>query len=238
MPVDLSVVIPAYNEAHRLAGTLTRILEYLGGRGLDHEVVVVDDGSTDGTAEVARRFAGEGVRVLRQEENRGKGAALKAGVVASRGARVLLTDADLSTPIEALERLEPHLSEAELVFGSRAVAEAEITRHQPIYRELMGKSFNLFIRLLGVRGLHDTQCGFKLLDGDVARRLFGELRVQGFAYDVELVLLARQSGCRLAEVGVVWEDHPDSKVRLIHSSAAMLWDVLRLRLRAWSKGRP
>ena len=130
---------------------------------------MVDDGSRDATVEVAEAFAGEGVRVLRHGRNRGKGAAVKTGVLASRGAEVLLSDADASTPIEELEKLEARLPEAPLVLGSRAVAGADIRRHQPFYRELMGKTFNLIIRLLGVRGVRDTQCGFKLLDGAVAR---------------------------------------------------------------------
>src|SRR5512134_1113688 len=131
--MDLSIVIPAFNEAQRLGPTLRRVVDYLRQNGADYEVLVVDDGSTDATAEVAGEFAREGVRVLRQEVNRGKGAVLKAGVLASRGTEVLLMDADLSTPIEELEKLRPHLAEAELVLGSRAVAGSDVSRHQPFY---------------------------------------------------------------------------------------------------------
>lgn len=235
--MDLSVVIPAYNEALRLGPTLQRVVEYLRQRGLSYEVLVVDDGSTDATAEVAEKFAGDGVQVLRQEVNRGKGAVLRAGVLASRGREVLLVDADLSTPIEDLEKLQPHLAEAPVVLGSRAVEGADITLHQPFYRELMGRTFNLIIRILGVRGLRDTQCGFKLLAGDVARQLFAEMTIERFAYDVELVWLARRHGYEVAEVGVRWADSASSRVNPVSDSSRMLWDVLALRWRSWRRGR-
>lgn len=234
--MELSVVIPAYQEAARLGATLERVLGYLEGRGDQFEVVVVDDGSGDATAEVAAAYAPRGVVLHRLESNRGKGAAIKAGVARTRGRRVLLTDADLSTPIEDLPRLEARLGEADLVLGSRAVAGSEITRRQPIYRELMGKTFNRLIRLAGVRGLSDTQCGFKLLDGAAARRLFAELTVDRFAYDVELVWLARRRGLQVREVGVRWENSPDSRVHPVRDSLRMLWDLVRLRVRR-RKGR-
>ncbi|RPH57065.1 glycosyltransferase family 2 protein [bacterium] len=236
--MNLSVVIPAFNESLRLGPTLRRILDYLKPSGTPYEILVVDDGSTDGTSEVARQFESEGVRVLRQEVNRGKGAVLKAGVLESRGREVLLCDADLSTPIEDVERLRPHLAEAELVLGSRAVAGSQIEQHQPFYREMMGRTFNLIVRLMGVRGLRDTQCGFKLLDGDVARQLFAELQIQRFAYDVELVWLARRHGYRVAEVGVRWQDSPSSKVNPLTDSFRMFLDVLSLRLRDRRRGNP
>jgi dolichyl-phosphate beta-glucosyltransferase len=144
---------------------------------------------------------------------------------------VLLSDADASTPIEELEKLQRRLPEAPVVLGSRAVAGADIRQHQPFYRELMGKTFNRLIRLVGVHGLYDTQCGFKLLEGEAAREIGAELTVDGFAYDVELVWLARRHGYRVIEVGVIWVDSPDSRVDPVRSSLAMLRDVVRMRLR-------
>lgn len=229
--MDLSIVIPAYNESLRLGPTLRRVVDYARQKGVAYEVLVVDDGSADDTSEVARTFEPEGVRVLRQEVNRGKGAVIKVGVLASRGRRVLLVDADLSTPIEDLERLEPRLADAQVVLGSRAVADSDILLHQPFYREMMGRVFNLIVQLSGVRGLRDTQCGFKLLDGDVARQLFTELQTERFAYDVELVWLARRRGYKVVEVGVRWADSPASKVNPLTDSARMFWDVLALRWR-------
>ena len=228
---DLSVVVPAYDEGVRLAPSLRRILDHLWSRELDFEVLVVDDGSRDDTAEVARSFDVPELVVLRHLVNRGKGAALRTGVLASQGDRVLLTDADLSTPITDLDRLEPHLHDADLVLGSRAVRDADVTERQPLYRELMGKTFNVLIRLLGVRGIRDTQCGFKLLDGAVAREIFAALTIDRFAYDVELVWLARRRGLRVKEVGVTWADSPDSRVSPVRDSLSMLRDVLRFRLR-------
>lgn len=236
MRCAVSVVIPAYNEAERLGSTLERAVEYLSQRGDPYEVLVVDDGSRDRTIAVAEGFADRGVRVIRHERNRGKGAAVRSGIVASRGDEVLLSDADASTPIEELAKLERSLAEAPVVFGSRAVAGAEVRQHQPFYRELMGKTFNLIIRLLGVGGVSDTQCGFKLLAGDVARELGAELTVDGFAYDVELLWLARRRGYPVAEVGVVWVNSPDSRVDPIRSSLSMFRDVIRMRLRH-SRGR-
>ncbi len=234
--MDLSVVIPAFNESLRLGPSLEKVVGYLGRQGLRYEVLVVDDGSTDSTGEVARSFASRGVRLLRQEVNRGKGAVVRIGVLASQGAEVLLVDADLSTPIEDLERLQPHLSEAEVVLGSRAVAGSDILQHQPFYRELMGRTFNFIIQVLGVRGLRDTQCGFKLLDGAVARRLFAEVTIESYAYDVELVWLAQRRGYRVVEVGVRWADSPSSKVNPLTDSARMFWDVLALRWRDFRSG--
>lgn len=235
--MDLSVVIPAYNEASRLGTSLERTVAYLEERGGDYEVLVVDDGSADATARVAEGWAERAVRVLRLPENRGKGAALRAGVTASRGDRVLLSDADLSTPIEDLPRLEERLGEADVVLGSRAVAESHLVHRQPLYRELMGKTFNLLVRLTAVGGLRDTQCGFKLLDGEVARSLFADMTVDRFAYDVELVWLARRRGHRVVEVGVTWADSPDSRVNPIPDSLRMLWDVVTLRWRHRGEGR-
>jgi dolichyl-phosphate beta-glucosyltransferase len=169
--------------------------------------------------------------------NRGKGAVLRAGVLASRGREVLLVDADLSTPIEEVEKLQPRLAEAPVVLGSRSVEGADITLRQPFYREMMGRTFNLIIRMLGVRGLYDTQCGFKLLDGDVARRLFAELTIERFAYDVELVWLARRHRYNVVEVGVRWADSASSRVNPLSDSSRMLWDVLAMRWRSWRRGR-
>lgn len=230
--LDLTVVIPAYNEAERIVPTLDKVAGYLARRGGGHEILVVDDGSADATAERVRAHPAASVRLLRLPENRGKGAALRHGVVASRGRRVLLSDADLSTPIEDLERLEPRLDAgAGLVFGSRGVAASELGERQPFYRELMGRTFNALIRLLGVRGLRDTQCGFKLLDGTVARDLFPRLTTDRFAWDVELIWLARRRGHRVEEVGVRWSNSPDSRVHPLFDSAAMLRDVLLMRWR-------
>ena len=162
-------------------------------------------------------------------ENQGKGAAVRSGVLASRGAHVLLSDADFSTPIEDLTRLEPLLAEAPVVLGSRAVAGANITLRQPFYRECMGKVFNKILRLFGIWGINDTQCGFKLLDGEVGRNIFSHMVTPGFAFDVELVWLAQRLGHRVLEAGVTWEDSPTSRVQPLTDPPRMLLEILRFR---------
>jgi dolichyl-phosphate beta-glucosyltransferase len=233
----LSVVIPAYNEEPRLASSLERALAWLEAEGRAFEILVADDGSTDATAAIAASFTDRSVRLLRLERNQGKGAAVRRGVLASRGARVLVSDADFSTPIEDLLRLEPHLAEAPVVLGSRAVPGAEVLIHQPFYRELMGKTFNKLLRLFGIWGVNDTQCGFKLLDGPTARDLFKRLVTPGFAFDVELVWLARRLGLTVREVGVTWRNSPDSRVRPLLDPPKMLLEIVRFRWHHRGLGR-
>lgn len=230
-PVHLSVVIPTYNEASRIGESLQSMLPFLERRGKTFEILVVDDGSVDATVEVASEFSHRGVWVLELARNRGKGAALRHGVVASRGERVLLSDADLSTPIQEVERLEPLLDRADVILGSRSVEGARIEQHQPWHRVWMGKIFNLLIRALGIGDFHDTQCGFKLIRGDLARALFPKLTVDRFAWDVELIWEARRAGLTLIEVGVEWHDSPASRVRPMRDAPQMFLDVLRVRFR-------
>lgn len=232
MALQLSVVVPAYNEAARIGPTLDRLIEFARDLAGGAEILVVDDGSTDGTGEFAPRAAGgeaPWLRWIRLPENRGKGAALRAGVLASRGDEILLCDADLSTPIAEYARLRPHLADAAVVLGSRGVAESKIERRQPRYRELMGRMFNLMVRAFAVGGIRDTQCGFKLLRGDSARQLFADLRIDRFAYDVELIWLARRRGLEVREVGVTWIDSPASSVHALRDSTRMFADILRIR---------
>ena len=227
---ELSIVIPAFNEQDRLGDTLDRILLFVGNQEIHHEIIVVDDGSSDQTLQIARSFEGQGVRALGLAFNQGKGAALQRGVLESLGRRVLVTDADLSTPIEDFNTLEPHLERSPVVFGSRAVRDSRVTRRQPLYRDLMGKTFNKLIRLAGIHGINDTQCGFKLLQGEVARDLFSRLITPGFAYDVELTWVARKLGYEVLEVGVRWENSPSSRVHPLLDPPKMLWEILRFRL--------
>ena len=231
--IDISVVIPAYNEALRLDPTLDQISDYLNSRQLQYELLVVDDGSCDETANLVMKHPNPKITLLSHGRNLGKGAAVRCGVLKSTGAVVLITDADLSTPIEELEKLEPYLAgdQADLVLGSRAVQTTEVRKHQPLYRELMGRTFNVIIQILGVRGVRDTQCGFKLLRGRQARDLFQRLTTSGFAFDVELVWLAQREGLRVREVGVVWINSLDSKVRIWIDPFKMIIEVVLFRWR-------
>jgi dolichyl-phosphate beta-glucosyltransferase len=228
---ELSIVVPAYNEEQRLGTSLASLLDWVRTSGRQVEIVVADDGSADATAAVAARTGDPRVRVLRLPANRGKGAALRAAVAESRGRLVLLTDADLSTPIAELARLEAEIDRAEVVIGSRAVGGANITERQPFWREWSGRIFNRVIQVLAIRGLRDTQCGFKLLRGDVARDLFARLTVERYAFDVELLWLAGRLGHRVKEVGVEWRNDPSSRVRLWRDGPRMVFDVVRFRWR-------
>ena len=229
--MDISVVIPAYNEEKRLGGTLGRILSYMAEAGHDYEVVVVDDGSRDGTAAVAESFSGRGVHTLRTPGNRGKGHAVRRGMLEAGKSLVLFSDADLSTPIEELEKLAaPVLAgRAQIAFGSRAVAGSVIEVSQPFYRVAMGKTFNLLVRLIALRGFHDTQCGFKLFTRDAAREVFRRQRLDGFGFDVEILAIARRLGIRIAEVPVRWIDSAETRVHPVRDSTRMFLDLFRIR---------
>ncbi len=218
---SLSVVIPAFNEAQRLRPTLARVMAFLDASARSYELLVVDDGSSDATALVAGELVGERGRVIALGRNRGKGAAVRAGVLASRGARVLVTDADLSTPIEQLAKLEAVLDAgAAVAVASRAVAGAELPVRQGPLRAAIGRGFNRFVRALGLSPLLDTQCGFKLFEGEAARSLFAALEIEGFAFDVEVLARAERAGLRVVELPVLWRNDADSRVRAFAGARA------------------
>jgi dolichyl-phosphate beta-glucosyltransferase len=229
---SLSIVVPAYNEEMRLPATLRRVSEYLHGRHFDFaEVVVVDDGSSDGTAAAAQAFPC--VRLLRNPGNRGKGYSVRHGVLEARGEWVLFTDADLSTPIEELERLREGAERAgaAVAIGSRALDRSLIGVHQPVLREAMGRFFNLAMRAVTALPFHDTQCGFKLLEAGAAREIFRRQSLDGFGFDVEMLFLARRLGYGVIEIPVRWNDVQGTKVSLWRGLAAF-GDVARVRWNA------
>jgi dolichyl-phosphate beta-glucosyltransferase len=230
----LSIVIPCFNEQDRLPATVQAIQRYMGERGLEYELILSDDGSRDGTAAViASAISGSArVRMVKLPQNRGKGRALAEGVAVTRGELVLLTDADLSTPIEELPKLEARLAAgAGVAIASRAIKGSRIVISQPIYRVLMGKTFNLIVQVVLLPGLWDTQCGFKLFRGDLARGVFADLKTDGFGYDPEALYLAKNRGERIDEVGVVWRHSAPTKVAAFRSSYDMFKDVIRTRFR-------
>jgi dolichyl-phosphate beta-glucosyltransferase len=229
----LSVVIPAYNEEQRLAGSLPTLFEYLERQDYSWEVVVVDDGSTDGTGKVVEELGrGRPCRVLRNEPNRGKGYSIRRGMLEARGLHRLFSDADLSTPIEEVEKFWRHVNGGSaVVIGSRAIRGSQLVVRQNWLREHMGRGFNLLVRMLVLRGIHDTQCGFKMFTGDAARAVFPRQRLDGFSFDVEILWLARKSGYRITEVPIRWINSPASKVSALSDSAKMFWDLLKIRFR-------
>ncbi len=230
--VDYSVVVPAYNEAGRIEGTLREIVAFFEDSGETFEVLVVDDGSRDRTADVVLGLSDEltGLRLLRLPENRGKGAAVRAGVLRSAGRLVLFTDADGATPIAEVTRLRAAIdSGADIAIGSRAIPDEDVTVKAHLHRRVMGRVFNLLVAILTVRGFQDTQCGFKLFRGEAGRRLFSRLRMSGFSFDVEALLVAGLDGLRISEIPVNWADQPGSRVRLVRDSIRMARDLVRIR---------
>ncbi len=229
----LSVVIPAYNEEHRLGPTLARIQQYLSAQSYQSEIIVVDNASADRTAEVARKA---GVEVI-AEPQRGKGAAVRSGMLAARGEYLLFSDADLSTPIEEVERLMEALQAgSDIAIASRALPESKLPVRQPWYRELVGRAGNLLVRALAVRGIVDTQCGFKLYPREIGQRLFGAQRMTGIAFDMEILFLAQRLGLKIAEVPVTWVDNPDTRFSRVWDSLDAIKDLLRIRMN-WLRGR-
>ncbi len=217
---ELSIIVPCYNEERRLPASLDRLREYLDGQPYVSEVLVVDDGSSDGTVAYAEQIAAVDprVRVLGYGENRGKGAAVAWGAVRARGTRVLFTDADLSTPIEDLEKLLPFLDAGyDVVIASRALRESQLKVHQPWWRERAGRIMNGLIRVLAALPFSDTQCGFKLFSGQAAADIFPNLTVRRWMFDVEALVVAGKLGYRTREVPVTWENRDDSRVKLSHT---------------------
>ncbi|MFI9836903.1 dolichyl-phosphate beta-glucosyltransferase [Nonomuraea sp. NPDC051941] len=229
--IDLSVVIPAYNEEARLGATLAAVQAHLSATPLSWELIVVDDGSADRTLAVASAAAGTEprIRVIRWPANRGKGHAVRRGVLVSRGHQVLFTDADLATPIEEFGRLRAALGrDAGAAIGSRARPGSRILVRQHPARHLLGTLGNRLIRTLAVPGIADTQCGFKLFDGDKARVVFGRARLDGWAFDVEILRAFARRGWPVREVPVRWSHRPGSKLRA-HHYLLTLGDLCLLR---------
>ncbi len=228
----LSIIVPAYNEEQRLPATLERMREYLDGRDEPYEVLVVDDGSTDSTLSLARSVAAgwPQLQVLALPANEGKGAAVRLGMLSARGEHRVFSDADLSTPIEEIESLRARLQgRCAVAIASRALPDSTIAVHQPGRREVMGRTYNRLLRVAALRGLHDTQCGFKAFTAEAAVACFEPLRTLRFGFDAEVLLRARRKGWTVAEVPVRWEHKEDSRVSAMRDSVGVLYDLLRLR---------
>ncbi|MGD9243528.1 MAG: glycosyltransferase family 2 protein [Desulfobacterales bacterium] len=231
----ISIIIPAYNEDKRIGKSLLKIREYLNRQNFAYEIIVVDDGSTDNTKQKTIGFKAEikDLRIISYPTNKGKGYALRQGVLASNGELVLLSDADLSTPIEELSHMLSLITNSayDVVIGSRALKPETIIKKQPWWRQGMGKIFNRIVKLLVLEDFDDTQCGFKLFSGKAARGLFKDARIDRFAFDVEILALAKKKSYRVSEVPVRWINSPASKVHPVFDSLQMLCDLIRIRLR-------
>ena len=224
---SLSVIVPVWNEAGRLEATLAAVAQFMAAHSLHGEVVLVDDGSTDGTPELARRL---GARVLAHPENRGKGAAVRTGMLAAKGDFRLFCDADLSTPMEEALRLVGALERgAAVAVGSRMIEGAEVLRARQRRRAVLSVGFN---RLTGalVPGVRDTQCGFKMFTAEAANLCFRRARIDRYAFDVELLVIAHVLGLPVEEVPIRWSEADSSRVDLIRDGARMLADLARVGL--------
>ncbi len=235
MKPDISIVIPAYNESDRLGAPLRMIIEFAEATTLAIEIVVVDDGSSDNTADVANRGFAESPNVsssvIRYDENRGKGFAIKTGLLASQADIALFTDADLSTPIEEMAKLTDPIkrNEFDVTFGSRALDRSLIGTHQPWVREQGGRVVNFIIRKMSGLSFSDTQCGFKAFNMIKFRPLLDVMTIDRFGFDIEFLFVANYHGLRLAEIPVRWNDVAGSKVSAARDTRRMVRELMQIR---------
>ena len=239
---ELSIVIPAYNEEKRLPRAMARIGEYFASRGMafdDFEILVVDDGSNDNTMRLCEEWRREmpSVRLLSNGKNRGKGYSVRHGMLEARGRIAIFTDADLSSPIEELQKLLAAIEAGnDVAIGSRALDRSLIEVHQSRFREVAGIIFNGFVRLFTGLPLEDTQCGFKAFAREPARRIFEQQRIERFGFDPEILFLARRHALRIAEVPVRWAHDSATKVHVFRDSVLMFTDLVYIRWN-WLLGR-
>lgn len=221
----ISIIVPAYNEEKRIGKSLDKIISFFEKNKRDYEVIVVDDGSRDRTREIAESFK---VKLNKKRRNRGKGYSVKEGMLMAEGDNILFTDADLSAPIEEIDKLMKYSGRYEVIVASRALKESVI--EQPKHRRLMGMIYNGVVQILAVPGIKDTQCGFKLFSKKAAKKIFGLQRLPGFAFDVEVLFIARKKGFKIKEVPVVWKNASGTKVSLIKDSLKMFGDIIKIRM--------
>lgn len=223
-------MIPAYNEEVRLDKSLSRVREYLDSQAYAWCAMVVSDGSTDRTVEIAKSFAESDSRfsVHHYEPNRGKGCAVRTGMMLLEADWLLLSDADLAAPIEEVEKL--FAAKCEIAIGSRPLKESNLEVRQPKLREFGGRVFNFIVQRLAIKGIQDTQCGFKLFERDVAKDVFSRCEIDGYGYDFEALMIADRLGYKIAEVPIRWAHQEGSKVRVFRDGMRTVLDLIKLRL--------
>jgi dolichyl-phosphate beta-glucosyltransferase len=230
---SVTIIIPAFNEIQRIGQTIAEISDYFRSRGRTYEIIVSADGD-DGTRELVAKMAATDPRlhVIGSAERKGKGHGIRQAVAIARGEIIGFVDADNKTPIEEFDQFEPWLQEGyEIVIGSRALPQSRIERRQPVYRQVGSRAFGVFLHVvIGLREIADTQCGFKFFGRAAALDLFGRQRIDGYMFDIEILVLAQSAGYRIAQVPVRWRDDGDSRLQLVRGNLRNLLDVLRLRL--------
>ena len=243
--MEISIIIPAYNEEKRIEKTLERIFSYMKLKKHDFEMVVVDDGSKDKTVEVVELFRKKidknkkskdikkvnknRIKILKNVKNKGKGHSVKRGMLAGEKKWLLFSDADLSTPIEEIEKFEKYIDQYSIIIASRNLKESQIKIKQPKLRSTLGKIFPFIVNLFTIRGIKDTQCGFKLFRKDVADKIFPLQTSKGFAFDVEVLFIAKKHNYKIKEIPVIWVNALGSKVDPIKDSIGMFLDLIRFR---------
>lgn len=230
--VELSIIIPAYNEKWRLPSTLIDIVDYFDSSPISYEVIVVDDGSSDDTSDIVRKFekVREQFRLIRLPQNEGKGSAVRFGAMNAKGNEILFLDADGATPIQELERLRAALKKNnDIAIGSRAMMSEDTNIKTIWYRKLLGRIFNNCVNIILLPGIKDTQCGFKIFKKDAAHKVFSKQTSKGFSFDVEILFLARKMNLKIIEVPINWENVPGSKINLLLDSTKMLLDIIKFK---------
>ncbi len=239
---DLTIIMPVYKEARRLPDTLNKVAEFINSFEGKAEAVFINDGSPDNSVEIIQSYIDSHpklpIRLISYLENQGKGYAVKEGVLGSNGKLILMSDTDLSSPLEDYSKLRKGIEDgADIACGSRAVPGAEIGEPPPLLRQFLSIIFNGLVRISGVHGIHDTQCGFKLFKADPAKKIFEKMRIRAFAFDVELIARARASGYKVVEIPVRWDYSDHSTVRIFSSGSKMLLDVFWLAVKCVFRGR-
>lgn len=233
---DLSVIIPAYNEESRLPATLESVYQFLVGSGRSFELMVVDDGSHDRTADLVQSFSQNhaNVRLLSYQPNKGKGHAIRTGILAAKGDRLLINDADGSSPIAEVDKLDAGIaSGADIAFGSRAKPDESRKVNALAYRKFVGNTFNMIVQSLLLPGFYDTQCGFKMFKREVAHDIFSVSTINGYGFDVEVLYIGKLRGYKIIEVPINWSNVEGSKVNVLTDSPKMLLEVLKIAVCGW-----
>ncbi len=227
--MELSVIVPAYNEGNKLKENILEIDRYLKNHNHDYEIIVVDDGSKDNTAEIVKSIENKQIRILVNHPNRGKGYSVKRGMLEAEKEYALFMDADLATPLKEISKFKNFKDRYDVLIASRNLPDSDIKITQPFYRQLLGKGFSLVVRIFAVRGIKDTQCGFKMFNRKAREIIFSRQTFERFGFDVEILYIARKHNLSIKELPVTWINDSDSRVNPIKDSFRMFIDVLKVR---------
>lgn len=229
--MEISIIIPAYNEEKIIRKSISKVIEFLEHEKIEYELIVVDDCSTDRTGVIIKNFNSKKVILIKNKNNMGKGCAIKEGILNAKKDLILFSDADLSTPIKELSNLLKYIDDYDIVIGSRRIDGSLIKIKQPFYRTIPGRIFPILVNLMILRGIKDTQCGFKLFKRNAAKDIFQKQRIKGFCFDVEILYLAKKAGYKIKEVPITWNNSADSKVNIIADPIKMFIDLLKIWFR-------